>query len=136
MGALLGLSDEVTIAGLSTFGVIVVGYFGYLGAKRSGEARRAASAAADAVDTGNEKTVGSYVHDMARTQEIILIQTRGTAGAVVELAQRVERHAHRLDQHIQEEAESRRAHQAEVLEVVRQLGTEAKQREQREEEGA
>lgn len=106
---------------MTTLGAVLIAYFGYLGIKRSGRAEKAAAATASAVDTGNDKTVGSYVHDMAQTQEVVLIQTRATAGAVVELSRKVDRHNDKLERHLAEVAVQRREYEEKVLPVVERL---------------
>lgn len=127
---MLGIADAVYIASVSTLGAVLIAYFGYLGVKRSGRAEKAAAATASAVDTGNDKTLGAYVHDMAQVQELTLIQTRATAGAVVELSSKVDRNTEKLERHLadvdarrQEGArEARREYVEEVRPIVQQLG--------------
>lgn len=97
--------------------ITAVAIFGYMGTRAAKKARGSAEKARDSLDTGNAKSIGAYVHDMAGLQELLYAQTRTNTNELLLLSGKVGEIDAKLTAHLEDVAE----YQRDVKPVIEQL---------------
>jgi hypothetical protein len=97
--------DQVVI----TVGVVVSAWFAYRAARHSRQSKRTSNEAAksvekvkEIVDTGNEKDLGTTVHDLAEGQEFIIAKLHTNTKELLKLVETVAETNERLNDHLDE----------------------------------